>query len=129
MRSNGLIGASATDIRCQASATLKSTLDLPCLLDMESTMREWMADPRGKQVLGSLYAQVEAQTRKMFGESERYGNDEPNGHSNGGGIGMDIMDMMNDMPVVSVLMFQQSALTMPAEEIVSGLLRQVQRIN
>ena len=124
-----LIGASATDIRCQASATLKSTLDLPCLLDMESTMREWMADPRGKQVLGSLYAQVEAQTRKMFGESERYGNDEPNGHSNGGGIGMDIMDMMNDMPVVSVLMFQQSALTMPAEEIVSGLLRQVQRIN
>ena len=37
--------------------------------------------------------------------------------------------MMNDMPVVSVLMFQQSALTMPAEEIVTGLLRQVQRIN
>ncbi len=125
-----LIGASATDIRCQASATIKSTLDLPCLLDMESTMREWMADPRGKQVLGALYAQVEAQTRKMFGESDRYGNEEPNGHAeNGSGIGMDIMDMMNDMPVVSVLMFQQSALTMPAEEIVSGLLRQVQRIN
>ena len=123
-----LIGASAADIRCQASATLQSTLELPCLLDMESTMREWMADPRGKQVLGALYAQVEAQTRKMFGESERYGNEESNGHAESG-IGMDIMDMMNDMPVVSVLMFQQSALTMPAEEIVTGLLRQVQRIN
>ena len=38
---------------------------------------------------------------------------------------MDIMDMMVDMPVVSVLMFQQNALTMPAEEMVAGLLRQV----
>ncbi len=123
-----LIGASAADIRCQVPVQLKSTVELPCILDMESTMREWMADPRGRQVLGALYSQVEAQTRKLFGEADRYGND---GHSNGNGngIGMDIMDMMVDMPVVSVLMFQQNALTMPAEEMVAGLLRQVQRMN
>jgi beta-glucosidase len=120
-----LIGASATDIRCRVTATLESTLNLPCILDMESTMREWLADPRGKQVLGSLYAQIEAQSRKMFGESERYGNEQGNGSA----MGMDIMDMMIDMPVVSVLMFQQGALTMPAEEMAAALLRQVQHLN
>jgi beta-glucosidase len=127
-----LIGASSADIRCRETVTLETTVELPCILDMESTMREWMADPRGKQVLGALYAQVEAQTRKLFGETNRYGNDEKNGHTEpgpDGGIGMDIMDMMVDMPVVSVLMFQQDALTMPAEEIVTGLLRQVQRMD
>jgi beta-glucosidase len=116
-----LIGASAADIRCRVTATLTSTLNLPCLLDKESTMREWMADPRGKQVLGALYAQIEIQIRKLFGEQERYGN-EKTGNVNT--IGMDIMDMMADMPVVSVLMFQQSALPMPAEDIVAGMLAQ-----
>jgi beta-glucosidase len=113
-----LIGASATDIRCCETVMLQSTVDLPCLLDKESTMREWMADRRGKVVLGPLYAQIETQMRQMFGGSERYGDKES-------GVGMDVMDMMNDMPPVSVLMFQQGALTMPAEEIVDGLLMQV----
>ncbi|MFZ5881718.1 MAG: glycoside hydrolase family 3 C-terminal domain-containing protein [Chloroflexota bacterium] len=122
-----LIGASSADIRCRLTATLESTLNLPCILDMESTMREWMADPRGKKVLGALYEQIETQTRRMFGEGERYGNNH-NGHDQGD-IGMDIMDMMADMPVVSVLMFQQGALTMPAEEMVAGLLRQAHSLN
>ncbi len=117
-----LIGASAADIRCRLTATLESTLRLPCILDMESTMREWMADPRGRQVLGALYEQIETQTRRTFGEAERYGNKK---NGNEAAIGMDVMDMMVDMPVVSVLMFQQGALTMPAEEMVAGLLRQV----
>jgi beta-glucosidase len=107
-----LIGASATDIRCRATVTLQSTLDLPCLLDRESTIREWMEDPRGRVVLGALYEQMEAQSRKTF-------------HRNGNEDSMDIMDMLLDMPLVSVLMFQQNALTMPAEEIVDGLLMQV----
>jgi beta-glucosidase len=117
-----LIGASAADIRCQLTVALESTLELPCILDTESTMREWMADPRGRQVLGAMYEQIETHTRKLFGEAERYGNDKGN-HENA--IGMDIMDMMIDMPVTSVLLFQQSALPMPAEEIVGGMLRQV----
>ncbi len=120
-----LIGASASDLRCRVTVTLESTINLPCILDMESTMREWMADPRGKQVLGALYAQIETQTRKLFGESERYGNEKAGDTS---AIGMDIMDMMIDMPVFSVLMFQQGALTMPADEMVAGLLRQVQHM-
>jgi beta-glucosidase len=113
-----LIAASATDIRQTLKVTLESTLRLPCVLDKESTIREWMADPRGKSVFGSFYAQIEAQSRKMFGGGdERYGNESA--------MGMDIMDMMNDMPLVSVLMFQQGALTMPADAMVDGLLMQV----
>ena len=112
-----LIAASAADIRQTLTVKLESTLSLPCLLDKESTIREWMADPRGRTVFGSFYAQIEAQSRKMFGEEERYGNENA--------IGMDIMDMINDMPLISVLMFQQETLTMPAEEMVDKLLMRV----
>jgi beta-glucosidase len=113
-----LIAASAADIRHSLKVSLESSLCLPCILDKESTIREWIADPRGKAVFGPFYAQIEAQSRKMFGGGdERYGNESA--------IGMDIMDMMNDMPLASVLMFQQGALTMPVEEMVDGLLMQV----
>ncbi len=114
-----LVAASAADIRHRLTVTLESTLNLPCILDKESTIREWMADPRGKVVFGPMYAMMEAEARKMFGGSEepRYGTE--------GGIGMDVMEMFNDMPLVSVLMFQAGSLPMHPEEIVAGLLQQV----
>jgi beta-glucosidase len=116
-----LIGASSADIRCTLQVTLESTLDLPCILDKESTIREWLADPRGNAVFGPFYAQIEAMGRLIFGSQERYGNE--------GTLGMDIMDMFNDMPLVSVLLFQQSALPQPAEEIVDGMLKQAHSMN
>ncbi len=112
-----LIGASSADIRDTLTVTLESTLNLPCILDKESTIREWMADPRGKAVLGPIYAQIENRGRRVLGgESERYGNE--------GALGMDVMDMFNDMPLVSVLLFQQGELPQPAEEMVDGMLKQ-----
>ncbi len=116
-----LVAASAADIRQTLTVTLESTLKLPCLLDKESTIREWMADPRGQAVFGPMYAMMEAEARKMFGggeEAERYGNE--------AGIGMDIMEMFSDMPLVSVLMFQAGSLPMHPEDIVAGLLQQAQ---
>lgn len=115
-----LIAASAVDIRQSLTVTLESTLSLPCVLDKESTIREWMADPRGRTVFGPFYTQIEAQSRKLFG-----GEDE---HSQDSAIGMDIMDMMNDMPVVSVLLFQQNKWPTPAEEMVTDMLMQVHRL-
>ena len=117
-----LIAASAADIRHTLTVTLESTLNLPCILDMESTVREWMSDPRGRVVFGPMYAMMEEQTRKMFsgaeGEGgERYGND--------GSIGMDIMDMVGDMPLVSILMWQKDAMPMHPEDLVAGMLAQV----
>ena len=121
-----LIGASSADIRSRLTTTLQSTLDLPCILDIESTLREWMADRRGRQVLGSLYEQIESQVRRLFAGENRYGNTKSGEQVTEQTVmGMDIMDMMVDMPVASVLMFQKESLTMPAEEMVAGLLRQV----
>ena len=108
-----LIASSAADIRHTLAVTLESTLSLPCILDRESTIREWMADPRGKAVFGPFYAQMEEQSRKMFGGD------------GGGGNSMDFMAMMGDMPLVSVLMWQQDALPMHPEDLVDGLLAQV----
>jgi beta-glucosidase len=113
-----LIAASATDIRQTLTVTLESTLSLPCILNKESTIREWRVDPLGKAVIGSIYALIETESRKTFGGAEeRYGNENANG--------MDIMDMINDMPLVSVLLFEQDSLPFPAEEIVDNLLMQV----
>ena len=110
-----LIGASAADIRQRLTVTLQSTLDLPCLIDKESTVRQWMADRRGQAVLGPFFQQLEEYSRKIFGGGERYGDS----------IGMDVMDMILDMPLLSVMKFQQRLLPMPAEEILAGMLAQV----
>jgi len=114
-----LIGASSADIRASLTVTLESTLKLPCILDKESTMREWMADPRGKAVFGPLYSKFEATAHKDFG------GDGEDRYSSEGAIGMDIMDMFNDMPLVSSLLFQKNAWDKHPEDIVEELLNQV----
>ncbi len=108
-----LIGASAADIRHSLTVTLESTLELPCLIDRESTIREWMADPRSNVILMPVYEQIKAHNREFFGTDD----DED--------AGMDSMGMLGDMPLVSILRFQQDKLTMPADEIVDGLLMQL----
>jgi beta-glucosidase len=108
-----LIGASSADIRHTLSVTLESTLDLPCILDRDSTMREWMADPRGKAAFGPLYSQVEEQIRQRFG-----------GDGDDDSIGVDVMDMMGDMPLVSVLMWHKGTLPKHPEDLVDQLLTQ-----
>ncbi len=113
-----LFAASAADIRQSLTVTLQSTLSLPCILDKESTIREWMTDPRGEAVLGPVYAQMEEESRKMFGGD----GDESN-------IGMNFLDSLGDMPLVSVLMWQQGALPMHPEDFVDGLLQQVHSTN
>ncbi|MCA9914269.1 MAG: glycoside hydrolase family 3 C-terminal domain-containing protein, partial [Anaerolineae bacterium] len=115
-----LIAASAADIRHTVTVTLESTLNLPCILDKESTIREWMADPRGKAVFGPYYEGMQTQARQMFsgpdGEEGRYGTE--------GAIGMDIMEMFSDMPLVSVMMFQKDAWPQYPEDLVETLLAQ-----
>jgi len=116
-----LIAASAADIRQTLTVTLVSTLDLPCILDKESTIREWMDDLRGKVVFGPFYAQMETSIRKFFGGGdERYGNENA--------IGMDIMDSILDMPLVSILLWMQAGLPKYAEDLVDELLTQAHNL-
>ena len=113
-----LVAASAEDIRQKLTVTLESTLKLPSILNKESTIREWMSDSLGKGIFDTFYAQVEAEGRKVFG----------GGDNNESGMGMDIMETMGDMPLVSVLMFIQESLDRPADDIVDDLLKQVQSL-
>jgi beta-glucosidase len=112
-----LIGASAADIRQHVTVTLESTQKLPCLLDRESTIREWTVDPRGSMVITPLLQKMDEMTRQAFAMNEESEF-----------AGMNLLDMFLDMPLLSVLLFQQSVLTMPAEEMVDGLLMQAHSI-
>ena len=112
-----LIGASSADIRCTKTVTLQSTLELPCLLNRESTLRDWMEDPRGKRVFGPLFQQMTAQMQAAFGGGE------------GEATGMDTMGFLMEMPLLGVLHFQASALPMSPEDLVDGLLTQASQGN
>jgi len=112
-----LVGASANDIRCQQTVTLQSTLNLPCLLNKESTIREWLDDPRGKIVFTPFFEKMKANMRQTLGSSE----DEAS-------IGMDMMGFMMDMPVTGILHFQENTLSKSPEEIVDELLLNVHRM-
>lgn len=110
-----LVGASSADIRATLTVSVQSTVQLPSLLDRESTPRQWLDDPRGKAVFGPMFDQMTAQMLSAFGVSET-GADE---------MGMNMMGFLLDTPLLSLLSFQESALPVPPEEIVDGLLGQL----
>ncbi|MFM7582112.1 MAG: glycosyl hydrolase, partial [Caldilinea sp.] len=112
-----LIGASAADIRATVTVLLQTTQELPSLLHAESTVREWLADPRGQAVAASLIHQITEQMGAAFNGS---GEEEA-------GIGMDVAGFLQDMPLASILGFQEELLPAPAETIVADLLRQLHR--
>lgn len=120
-----LIGASAADIRHSVPVTLESSVQLPCILHRNSTIREWMSDPRGQAVFGPFYRQMEAQSRQLF-----IGDEVPSADgAEGGGDpsadgGMDFMAMMGEMPLVSVLLWLQNSLPAHPEDMVDGWLAQ-----
>ncbi len=113
-----LIGASSVDIKDTQTVVLQSTLRLPTLLDEESTMREWLEDPRGKLVFTPVYEQMIAGMRQMMGgegaETEM--------------IGMDFMSMLMDMPLLGIFDFQGDQLPHTPEEIVTGLIQKVREL-
>lgn len=108
-----LIAANAADVRERLTVTLESTVKLPCILDEESTVNEWLADPHGKPVFEPLYARMQAITREMYGGSGEESD-----------LRMDFMEMFMDMPLVSVLMFQKEKHAQYPEDMVADLLKQ-----
>ena len=111
-----LIGASSADIRASVPVTLQSTQTLPSLLNMESTVREWLEDPHARPVFEPLFQQMMAQMGQAFGGGDSRDEDD---------IGMNMMSFILETPLASVLGFQEALLPAPAEAIVGELLRQV----
>jgi beta-glucosidase len=108
-----LFGASSTDIRCVKTVTLHSTLELPSILNRDSTLTEWTEDPRGMSVLAPLYPQINDQMQAKFGGDE------------GGQIGMDPMGFLMDMPLMGLLHFLGISLPSSPEEVVDEMLAKV----
>ncbi len=109
-----LVGASSADIRCAETVTLQSTVDLPCILNRESTIRDWLDYPRGRPVFEPVFQDLKARMGAVFGGDDK---DET--------TGMDMLDFMMDMPLLSLLQFQEHTLSIPADELVDEMLRQV----
>lgn len=109
-----LIGASSADIRCVETVTLQSTLQLPSILTRESTLRDWMADPRGKEVFEPFFQQILAPMQAAFG-----GGDETEG------AGMDSTGFFMEITLLDLLYFQENLLPKAPEEMVDELLSQV----
>jgi len=111
-----LVGASSADIRQKVTVNLESTIDLPSVLNKESTIAEWMADPRGKVVIAPLLEQMMARDQQK---------DVAAAEDTEGGIEMGTLDFVKDMPLSSVLMFSAKDLPFPPEEIVQSMLDEV----
>jgi beta-glucosidase len=110
-----LIGASSTDIRHTKTVTLQSTLELPSILNHDSTLREWIEDPRGMSVLASFYQQMNEKMRTIFGGDEAQ-------------IGMDPMGFLMDTPLAGLLHFLGSTFPKSPEEMVDEFLAKVHSI-
>jgi len=108
-----LIGASSADIRCTQTVTLQSTLELPSLLNRESTLRDWLEDPRGQHVFGPLFQQIKPQMLATFG-----GEDSES-------TGMEVSSFLMDMPLLDAFESQGNTLPASPEEMVAELLAQV----
>ena len=114
-----LVGASSADIRQRASVNLESTLALPSLLNKESTIAEWLADPRGKLVIAPLIQQ-------MLGRVQQ--QDIKGAEDTEAGIDMNALEFVKDMPLMAVLSFAQNELPLPAEVMMQSFLNQVHQM-
>jgi beta-glucosidase len=106
-----LIGASSADIRFTQAVTLQSTLELPPILRRESTVRDWLNDPRGKPIVEPLVQKIIEHKQKVLEADGR------------GGEVLVVEEM--DMPLLSILHFRENQLPMPADDLVDAMLAQV----
>jgi beta-glucosidase len=109
-----LIGSSVQDIHLRETVTVKSTLKLPSLLNMDSTLKEWLEDERGHATIVPIIDKMAKQMGAAMGASE-----------SGDVIGMNMMTFLMDLPLLSIFHFQDKMLSESPEEIVTGLLKQI----
>jgi len=104
-----LVGGSSADIRLRGSLTLRRGTALPCILDRDSTLREWLADPHGGTVLGPMLEDIRRRVATVMGsDGQRV-------------IGMDLMGFLLDMPLLNVLAIHEHAGGVSAAEQVDAL--------
>ncbi len=110
-----LVGASAADIRGTVTVELQSTLNLPSVLNRDSTLRDWLNDRRGRVVFGPMYQQMQAEMARVLAGGEEDSS-----------IGMDASNFLMDMPLLGMLEFQANMLPAAPDAMIGGMLQQVQ---
>jgi len=111
-----LVGASSADIRCCATVTLQSTLQMPTTLHDESTIRAWFDDPMGRPILQPIF-------------NELMKNGGFLSHDDAGDDSMDAIRFLMDLPLRSFFHFQEGSLTQPPDDVTNMLLEQVRGVN
>ena len=108
-----LVGASSADIRLRVHVELTSTLELPCVLDRDSTLRDWLADTSGAgvvaPVLDRLFNAFGAAMATTQGAGDDVADDAITNVTDPaaqGAMGMDLRGFLMDMPLSSLLWFQ-----------------------
>jgi beta-glucosidase len=110
-----LIGASSADIRFTETVTLRSNQVLPSILDCDSTLRDWLADPHRNAASDAVIQKLRSQMAHQWGLDET--EDQI--------LGMDLTNFMLDMPLINLLDFSEDSQFGPADEMVDALLAQV----
>jgi beta-glucosidase len=109
-----MIGSSSADIRHILTVTLESTFNLPSLLNKDSTLRDWMEDRRGSEVLASHLPQINEQIKAIFGGEQE-------------AEGLDTQGFLLDMPLMDLFMFIEGNIQVPPAQLIKGLLAHVRR--
>ena len=97
---------------------MQSTLELPCILNRESTLREWMEDARGKQVFEPLFQQFIGHMLAIF----------DNHKGEVGAIEMETTNFLMELPLRDIFYFQEAGLPKPPDELVDDLLAQLKQL-
>jgi beta-glucosidase len=97
------IGSSSADIRLAQRVTLTEGTVLPCIINMNSTLGEWLADPRAAELIQPWFAQM-----AVSGEDEA--------------LGMNMATFFLDLPLPVVLAFQGMADNTSPHDIIAGLI-------
>jgi beta-glucosidase len=110
-----LIGSSCEEIQHAERVTLQSTLQLPSILNRNSTFGDWLEDPHGKAVFEPLYKQIIGPLRVTLGGKA---DDE-------GSLSEETLAYLLSLPLVDVLEFPGISNMEAPREIVERLLAQV----
>ena len=90
-----LVGASSRDIRGQVTVTMRPRADLPTRLTRDSTLGDWLADPRGKPLAVTLLDELTPMLVRSLGSNP----------DNPGTLDIFGLSFLYSMPVSTVVEF------------------------
>lgn len=106
-----LVGASSQDIRLKKTIQLKRENPLPCILTSQSTIKEWMDDPRGKGAVEPILVDI-------VGKMGAHATDDSV-------MGISMMQFFQDFPASRLFEFLEGMFPKSAEEMTQEIMSQI----